>query len=369
MSRPIEASIDQAALRGNYAVAKKHAGGASVFAVVKANGYGHELDIVGEALADADGFALLELDAAIRLRLRGLRQPILMLEGFFDPRELPVYAEHGLVAVIHAEEQLRMLDKAKLRSPIGVFAKANTGMNRLGFALQRYPAVLDELGRCGNVAQVVAMTHYADADGPRGVDWQLERLRAALGDRRLPMSTANSAALLRHPQTVGDWARPGIMLYGASPFPEIAAAELGLRPAMTLHSRIIAVQQLAAGDRVGYAGTYVAGKPMRIGVVACGYADGYPRHAPSGTPVLVDGERAPTVGLVSMDMMCVDLSKLAEAGVGTEAILWGEGLPVEEVAGAAGTVSYELLCARTARVPVVATGARPVAGKILRNAE
>lgn len=368
MSRPIEASIDPAALRSNYAVARKHAGGASVFAVVKANGYGHELDIVGEALADADGFALLELDAAIRLRQRGLRQPILMLEGFFDPREIPVYTEHGLMAVIHVEEQMRMLEKAKLRSPIGVFAKANTGMNRLGFGLQRYPAVLDELGRCRNVAHVVAMTHYADADGSRGVDWQLQRFRAALGDRRLPVSTANSAALLRHPQTAGDWVRPGIMLYGASPFAEVAAAELGLRPAMTLRSRIIAVQQLAAGERVGYAGTYVADKPMRIGVVACGYADGYPRHAPSGTPLLVGGKRAPTAGLVSMDMLSVDLSKLPEAGVGTDAILWGEGLPVEEIAATAGTVSYELLCARTARVPAVVTGARPADGMTLRNA-
>lgn len=361
MSRPIVALIDEAALRGNYAVARQRAGSASVFAVVKANAYGHELAIVAGALTDADGFALLELDAAVGLRQRGLRQPILMLEGFFDPLELPLYVEHGLTAVIHSDEQVQMLRKARLRAPVAVFAKANTGMNRLGFGLRRYPAALDELARCDNVASVVAMTHFADADGPRGVDWQLERFRTALGNRKLPVSTANSAALLQHPQTGGDWARPGIMLYGASPFTDITAAQLGLRPAMTLRSRLIAVQQLAAGDRVGYAGTHVADKTMRIGVVACGYADGYPRHAPSGTPVLVDGKRTVTVGLVSMDMLCVDLSTLPEAGVGSGAVLWGEGLPVEEVASAAGTVSYELLCARSARVPVAPLATRRAA--------
>jgi alanine racemase len=363
MSRPIEALIDHGALCHNYAIAKQRAGDASVLAVIKANAYGHDIARTAEALADADGFALLELDAAVRLRERGFRRPILLLEGFFDSRELPALAEHGLSAVVHDAEQIRMLQAARLSGPVDVFAKVNSGMNRLGFDVTQFGAALDELARCRNVSSIVAMTHFADADGERGVEWQLVRFRAALGERRIPVSLANSAALLRYPETLGDWVRPGIMLYGASPFAHMTAAELGLRPAMTLRSRIIAVQRLRTGERVGYAGTFRAAAAMRIGVVACGYADGYPRHAPSGTPVLVAGRRSTTVGLVSMDMLCVDLGMLPDAGVGTEVVLWGNDLPVEEVAAAAGTVNYQLLCARSARVPLAFAGqpaARPV---------
>jgi alanine racemase len=197
------------------------------------------------------------------------------------------------------------------------------------------------------------MTHFANADDPRGIDWQLEIFRRANAGLDLPVSTANSAALLRYPEMTQGWSRPGIMLYGASPFAEHSAGELGLAPAMTLHSRIIALQNLEPGDTVGYGGAFTAEQRARIGVVACGYADGYPRHAGSGTPVLVNGRRTRTVGRVSMDMLCVDLTDLPGAGVGSPVVLWGEGMPVEEVAAAAGTVSYELLCALAQRVQVV----------------
>ena len=203
-------------------------------------------------------------------------------------------------------------------------------------------------------ADITLMTHFADADGPHGIAAQMVHFHALRAGRNLPVCLANSAALLRYPEARGDWARPGIMLYGSSPFPQDASAEsLGLRPAMTLSSQLIAVHELAAGERVGYGGLFTAEKPMRIGTVACGYADGYPRHAPVGTPVLVEGRRTRTVGRVSMDMIMVDLEGIPDAGIGSPVVLWGEGLPVDDVATAAGTVSYELLCALTQRVPVV----------------
>ena len=197
------------------------------------------------------------------------------------------------------------------------------------------------------------MTHFADADGERGVDWQLQPLTELAGSLGTKTCTANSAALLRYPQSHGDWVRPGIMLYGASPFEDVKAAQLGLQPVMTLRSRLIDVQHLRSGDCVGYGCTFTADKPMRIGVVAAGYGDGYPRHALTGTPALVAGQRVGTIGRVSMDSLCVDITELPEVGVGSEVTLWGESLPVEEVAASAGTVSYELLTKMTARVPCV----------------
>jgi len=237
--------------------------------------------------------------------------------------------------------------------PIYVMLKLNSGMNRLGFSEESFAGALSRLRGCGNVAQIILMTHFACAEDDKGVDWQLEVFRRATAHAQLPVSLANSATIVRYPELAADWARPGIMLYGASPFAERSAQELGLRPAMTLSSRIIATQTVEPGGAVGYGATFVARERMRIGVVACGYADGYPRHAPSGTPVLVAGCKTELVGRVSMDMLCVDLTHVAQADVGAEAVLWGEGLPVEEVAAAAGTVSYELLCALAPRVPVM----------------
>jgi alanine racemase len=246
-----------------------------------------------------------------------------------------------------------MLEHARLPSRIDVFLKVNTGMNRLGLSPDSVRGAYARLQACGNAGDITLMTHFANADDPRGIEWQLEIFRRASAGLDLPVSTSNSAALLRYPDSTQGWSRPGIMLYGASPFPEQSADALGLMPAMTLQSSIIAVQSLKLGDSVGYGAAFAAEQRMRIGVVACGYADGYPRHAPSGTPIVVNGRRTRTVGRVSMDMLCVDLTHLPDAGVGSAVVLWGEGIPVEEVAAAAGTVSYELLCALAARVPVV----------------
>jgi alanine racemase len=244
-----------------------------------------------------------------------------------------------------------MLESVRPAPPLAVFLKVNTGMNRLGISVDRIGAALARLAATGSVAEITLMTHFADADGPEGVTAQLARFEAATRGLALPRSLANSAALLRHPQTRADWVRPGIMLYGCSPFADEAAQALGLRPVMTLASELIAVRHLAAGEHVGYGSTFTAERAMRIGVVACGYADGYPRHAPTGTPIVVAGRRTRTVGRVSMDMLAVDLDGIPEAGIGTPVTLWGDGLSCDEVAAAAGTVSYELLCALATRVP------------------
>jgi alanine racemase len=225
-------------------------------------------------------------------------------------------------------------------------------MNRLGFMPEEVPAVMERLKSHSAVRDVTLMTHFSHADEAEGVSAQLERFNGLTSAYRASRSMANSAALLRYPATHGDWVRPGIMLYGASPFVDTSAQQIGLKPVMTLSSQIISVRDIKAGETVGYAGLFRADSTTRIGVVACGYADGYPRHAPTGTPILVNGQRTRTLGRVSMDMLAVDLSNITDAKIGSRVVLWGEGMPVEEVAHAAGTISYELLCAITARVPV-----------------
>lgn len=360
MSRPICASIDLAALRHNFGVARRHAGSARLWSVVKANAYGHGLERVVAALAGlTDGFALVEAERAIALREAGLTVPILMLEGFYAAAELPDFIRYRLIPVLHRPAQVPALLDASWPADLPVYLKIDSGMHRLGFNA----AGLRQAQRAlAGKMPLVLMTHFADADGPRGVDWQLARLTAMTAGMDGLRSLANSAALLRHPETSGDWARPGIMLYGGSPFPHIKpAAALDLQPVMTLQSAVIAVQHIAAGESVGYGCTFTADRPLRIGIVACGYADGYPRHAPTGTPVLVDGLRTRILGRVSMDKLCVDLTDLPEKiGAGAMATLWGragEGvLPADEVAAAAGTISYELFCAVAARVPFLTTG-------------
>ena len=353
--RPIRARIDSAALRHNLDAARRRAPRSRICAVVKANAYGHGLARAARTFAAAEGLALIELEAALELRRAGERRPIMLLQGFFSPEELEPIAEHGLTTVVHDTEQLAMLEKARLPKRIAVVAKLNTGMNRLGFPAENVRSVLDRLRNCPSAGAVALMTHFADADGKRGVRWQLERFEAATAGVDLPRSLANSAALLRYPEAHKDWVRPGIMLYGCSPFPDESAETLGLKPAMTLASELIAVRDLRPGDSVGYGGTYSASGPMRIGIVACGYADGYPRHAPTGTPILVCGRRTRTLGRVAMDMLFADLTGIPEAAVGSPVTLWGEGLSADEVAASAGTVSYELLCALTPRVTVAET--------------
>ena len=354
MPRPIRASISGAAFSHNLSIARRHAGAAKIWAVIKANAYGHGLLRAARALRDADGYALLDFQDAQSLRGAGVDKPILMLEGFFKPEDIALLLRDRLTPVIHSIEQIEMLEKADIQGSLDVYLKVNSGMNRLGFAVDNVRLAWNALEANPRVASVTLMTHFADADGDSGIAAQLQWFSELTQAFEAPRSLANSAALLRFPEEArADWVRPGIMLYGCSPFPFKSADDIGLRPAMTLGSEIIGVQHLQPGERVGYGMTYEAAQEMTIGVVACGYADGYPRHAPSGTPVLVAGQRTGTVGRVSMDMMCVDISDIPEAYVGTPVTLWGDGLPCDEVAQAAGTVSYELLCALAPRVPVV----------------
>ena len=352
MPRPIQAHIDLSALERNLQVARRAAPSARIMAVIKADGYGHGLLRAAEALAATDGYALLDIADAVQLRDAGYRQTILLLEGFFSAEDLAIVAEYDLDCVIHSAEQLAMLDAFPKSGALDVWLKVNSGMNRLGFAPQQVAQAMEQLRRHRAVRDITLMTHFANADGARGIAAPLALFNDIASAYRVPRSLANSAALLRYPEAHGDWVRPGIMLYGSSPFAEVSAQELGLKPAMTLSSRIIAIQELRAGDEVGYAAIFRAEHSMRIGVVACGYADGYPRSAPNGTPILVDGRRTRTVGRVSMDMLCVDLSDLPQTGIGSPVVLWGEGMPIDEVARAAGTVGYELMSALTSRVPI-----------------
>lgn len=355
LSRPIQARIDLMALRHNFGVARRHAGSARIWAVIKANAYGHGQWQVARALADlADGFALLEVETAVALRQAGYAQPILLLEGFFAATDVPLLASHRLTPALHCPEQLAMLEAAATR-PQQVYVKLNTGMNRLGFRPETLGGVLECLRRLG-IRAVTLMSHFADADGGRGIAAQLDCFSALASGTGLPFSLANSAALLRYPETRGDWVRPGIMLYGSSPFADLPASHFDLRPVMHLESRLIAIQTLAPGERVGYGGLFAAAGPMRIGIVACGYADGYPRHAPTGTPIAVAGKPSRVLGRVSMDMLACDLSGIDAASVGSPVTLWGVGeggvVDADQVAAAAGTLSYELFCALAPRVPL-----------------
>ncbi|HET7669705.1 MAG TPA: alanine racemase [Burkholderiales bacterium] len=353
MPRPIRATISSGALAHNLNIARSHAGGARVWAVIKANAYGHGLERAAKAFAAADGFAVLDFQEAARLRAAGFTQPILMLEGIFKPEDVPLIDRHSLTPVIHNRAQIDML--RDLAQPADVYLKVNSGMNRLGFDAETVAGAHAALRENPRVRSVTCMTHFADADGASGVQAQLAWFGEMTQTFPGPRSLANSAALLRYPEARGDWVRPGIMLYGCSPFADRSAESLGLKPAMTLTTEIIATQHLHPGERVGYGFGYEAVGELTIGVIACGYADGYPRHAPTGTPVLVNGQRTRIVGRVSMDMITVDISGIADAGIGAPVTLWGEGLSADEVGAAAGTLSYELLCALAPRVPVKET--------------
>lgn len=365
MPRPIEALIHADALAHNLARARAAAPDARVWAVVKANAYGHGLARAYPGLRAADGFALLDIAEAETLRALGWRGPLLLLEGAFEARDLEACSRLRLWHVAHREAQIDWLSRHKTDHPQRVFLKLNSGMNRLGFAPAAFRAAWTRLSGLPQVDEVSLMTHFHDADTPTGIAAQLRVFAEATRDLPGERSLANSAATLRHAAAAGvvaDWLRAGIMLYGSAPdFPQHGIAHWDLRPTMTLRSQLIATQTLAPGDTVGYGSTFSAAAPMRIGVVACGYADGYPRHAPGlaerAAPVLVDGVRTRLVGRVSMDMLAVDLGPVPDAREGSEVTLWGRGrqgsvLPIDEVAHAAGTVGYELMCALSPRVPV-----------------
>jgi alanine racemase len=347
------ALIDHAALRANLAVARRHAPASRLWAVIKSNAYGHGMEQVAGALADADGFALARVSEAVRLREAGVRKPLLVLEGAVSREELEAADHHRLELAVHHQAQLALLEQSRIKGPLRLWLKVDTGMHRLGLRPDRVPDLLDRLSGDHRIAAPIGlMTHLANADDPADplAVRQCGRLvELALGGT-LPLSIGNSAGILAFPESRTDWVRPGIMLYGGSPFSRRSAADLGLQPVMTLRSRLIAVNQLARGDAVGYGGTYVCPEPMPVGVVGIGYGDGYPRQAPAGTPVVIRGREVPLVGRVSMDLITVDLRTLPEAAVGDEVTLWGQGLPVDRIAERAGTISYELLCRVTTRV-------------------
>ena len=356
MPRPLKAFIDLSALVHNLTIVRQYAPHSRIMAVVKADAYGHGLLHTASALKDVDGFALLELDAAISLRDAGYQQPILLLEGFFSTQELALLEQYQLSAVIHHSEQVAMLLDSK-HHELDLFIKINTGMNRLGLVPGQFSKTINKLRENRCVNNITLMTHFACADESseeENVLQQLQCFELTTKEHNHPRSLANSAAIIRYPKTHADWVRPGIMLYGASPFSDQTASDLNLQPVMTLSSKIIAIHDLKCGDKVGYHGLFQADRPMRIGIVACGYADGYPRHAPTNTPVLVNNQRSRLLGRVSMDMLAVDLTEIENAELNSPVILWGTEVSVDEIAHQAGTISYELLCALTPRVEKIA---------------
>ena len=363
MPRPIQAFVHSDALRHNLQRMKDCTPDARVWAVVKANAYGHGIERAFEGLRACDGFALLDLNEAQRVRDLGWRGPILLLEGVFDARDLELCSRLNLWHTVHCTEQIDMLNQHKTQQAHRIFLKLNSGMNRLGFTPDAFRSAWTRLNQLTQVDEISLMTHFSDADGPTGVAAQMQVFEKANRDLPGERTTCNSAASLRHgthANVSADWVRPGIALYGAAPdFPQHSITDWDLQPTMSLRSQIIAIQNLQAGDAVGYGSAFRADKAMRIGVVACGYADGYPRHCPTGTPILVNGVRTRTVGRISMDMVTVDLTPCdnqgVEVGFGAEVTLWGKSsggvvLPIDEVAQAAGTVGYELMCAVANRV-------------------
>ncbi|HLU20098.1 MAG TPA: alanine racemase [Pusillimonas sp.] len=372
MPRPISASISLSSLKHNLAVVAQQLISFSqqnrrvvpnIWAVIKANAYGHGIDNAVRAFGQAQGLAMLDLDEAVRCRELGWDKPILMLEGFFEPSDIRVFRDYSLWTTVHCQEQLDMLKAAAPGPGLNAMIKLNTGMSRLGFSpaafAGAYRQALEEQSR-GALCIVGKMTHFARSDDDaRVTEAQFNLFMDVCRDLPGPVSLCNSAATLTPrywlwaPPELEQWVRPGICLYGSTPFPGQSAEDLGLEPAMTLKSRIISVQEVPAGQGVGYGHVFVASQRMRVGVVACGYADGYPRHAPNGTPVTVDGRPTQLLGRVSMDMLIVDLTSLPNAGIGSPVVLWGQGGPsVDQVAHAAGTIGYELLCALAPRVPV-----------------
>jgi alanine racemase len=356
MSRPTVATIHIDALRQNLARVRSLAPNSRVLAVVKADGYGHGLERVAHALEGADAFGVAALSDAERLRAAGLSQRIVLLSGFDEPEDLALLRRLNVESVVHHDEQLRMLEADAGGAPLRLWLKLDTGMHRLGFAPGRAREVHARLRAMPNVdPEIALMSHFARSDEFECADTahQIRRFREATHDLPGPRSLANSAGVLGWPEAHADWVRPGGALYGLSPVAGRSGRDLGLQPAMTLSTRLIAINAVARDEAVGYGGAYRCPEDMRVGIAAIGYGDGYPRLAASGTAVLVDGQRAPIIGRVSMDLLAIDLRALPQARVGDPVVLWGRELPIEEVASAAGTIGYELACGITRRVRFV----------------
>ena len=355
MSRPALVTIDLDHLRHNCTLARRLAGGARVMAMVKANAYGHGTVPVARALVGlADGFGVSSLEEGIALRMAGITEEILLVAGCFEPGELAEIAAHGLQVAVHDEWQVQALLAARLPRPLVVWLKLDTGMHRLGLPPDAVTDVRRRLAASGRVAEIRLLSHFACADAPEDPRNRQQLAVFAAATAGLPgaRSLANSAALVASPESRADWVRPGILLYGVNPFvaPHPIAAEL--RPVMTLSSRLIALRTLAAGESTGYGSDWAALRETRIGIVALGYGDGYPRHAPTGTPALVAGRRTRILGRVSMDLLAVDLEPVPEARLGDPVVLWGEGLPAWDIARHAGTIAYALFTGVNARVQV-----------------
>ncbi len=358
MTCAAEAMIDLQALQYNLQRVRDTATTSRIISVIKANGYGHGMLRVAHALKESDAFAVAKIDEAMALREAGISQSILLLEGFADSAELLLIAQHKFDIVVHHTSQIELLEQVMPSplNPIRVWLKIDTGMHRLGIALDEAITSFQRLQACANVAgEVVVMSHFANADDqndPR-TNTQLKRFQNVVATMDANSSLANSAAILAYPQSHGEWVRPGIMLYGVSPFIDGTAADDGLKPVMTLSSKLIAINHYKKGNALGYGGSWHCPEDMPVGVVAIGYGDGYPRAAIAGTPVLINGQRVPLIARVSMDMICVDLRTQPAAVIGDRAVLWGEGLPVEEIAQNANTIPYELLCRVSQRVNFV----------------
>lgn len=354
--RGTEITVSASALRHNLRRTKEIAQGSKVISVVKANGYGHGIEWVAKNLEQSDCFGVAHVEEARQLRQAGIQQPILLLEGVLDNAELKLAALLNCEMVVHHAEQIELLNSEPLTKPLTVWIKINTGMNRLGFAPETFNDAWNRLSTCTNVGQVRVMTHFACADDVHDSFTlrQLEIFHAATQGKPAELSCANSAAILQYPSSHHQWVRPGIMLYGCSPIASKTAEELDLKPVMTMKSRVIAIQALNPGDSVGYACQWQAQQTARIAIVAIGYGDGYPWQAQTGTPVAINGARATIVGRVSMDMITVDVTHLASVAVHDQVELWGDIIPVEEVAAKSGTLNYELLCKVTDRVERVA---------------
>ncbi|QCI15237.1 alanine racemase [Pseudomonas putida] len=351
--RPARALIDLQALRHNYRLARELSG-AKALAVVKADAYGHGAVRCALALEpEADGFAVACIEEALELRAAGIKAPILLLEGFFEASELALIAEHDLWCVVHSLWQLEALEATAVHKPLTLWLKLDTGMHRVGLHPKDYHDAYQRLLASGKVVRIVLMSHFARADEPDAdtTEQQIAVFQAAREGLSAECSLRNSPGVLAWPQAPSDWVRPGIMLYGATPFEQPQAQAERLQPVMTLQSRVISVRELPAGEPVGYGAKFVGQRPTRVGVVAMGYADGYPRHAPSGTPVVVAGKRAELIGRVSMDMLCIDLTDVPEATVGSPVELWGKQVLASDLAQRAGSIPYQLFC-NLKRVPL-----------------
>ncbi len=350
--RTATAVIDRQALLKNFNFIKSIAPKAKMLAVLKANAYGHGLEIIAKALPHADAFGVARIDEALSLIKAGIKQPIVLLEGFFSPDDLPIIAEHNLQIIIHNTEQLNALINATLSNPLKVWLKVDTGMHRLGINAEDFQYFFHTLSSAENVQKdIILMSHFGCADDTQSQSTpsQFALFQQITQDLPLEKSLANSAAVLAWPQTQLDWIRPGLLLYGISPMPKTHYNQ-HITPVMTLQSSLIAIRHLAVGETVGYGGAWQCEQPTTIGIVAIGYGDGYPRHAVDGTPVLINNRRVPIIGRVSMDMITVDLGQNAQDKVGDIAILWGKDLSVSEIAEYASTISYELLCNIARRV-------------------